>query len=155
MAGESYRFFMVAVTSGQEEHIARIVELRVINSNGGIRIKSIFKPPSMRGTLVVEASSYTDVLKGFENIKYFKKIIPGILSLDDVTRLLEIGKEEEVIEVGDIVEIISGPFRGMTAKVINIRGEKDRKGAVIQLQDPSAANIPVIVPLSSLKKKRD
>jgi len=155
MASESYRFFMVSVTSGQEEHIARMVELRVINSNGGIKIKSIFKPPSMKGTLVVEASSYTDVLKGFENIKYFKKIIPGILSIDDVTRLLEIGKEEEVIEVGDMVEIVSGPFRGMTAKVINIRGEKDKKGAVIQLQDPSAANIPVIVPLSSLKKKRD
>ena len=149
------RFFMVSVTSGQEEHIARMVEIKVKNSGGDIRIKSVFKPPHMKGVLVVEAAAYVDVVKAFENIKYFKKILPGVLSDSDLETLLEIGKEEEVIEVGDLVEVTSGPFRGMVAKVINIRGEKDRKEAVIQLQDASISPIPIIISLSSLKKKED
>lgn len=147
------RFFMVSVTSGQEEHIARMIEIKVKNSGGDLRIKSVFKPPSMKGILVVEAAAYTDVVKAFENIKYFKKILPGVLSDSDLETLLEIGKEEEVIEIGDIVEVISGPFRGMIAKVINIRGEKDRREAVIQLQDASISPIPIIISLSSLKKR--
>lgn len=73
--------------------------------------------------------------------------------MDDIQTLLEIGKKEEIIEIGDVVEIISGPFKGMSAKVINIRGEKDRREAVIQLQDASISPIPIIISVSNLKKK--
>jgi transcription elongation factor Spt5 len=75
------------------------------------------------------------------------------LSDDDVQTLLEIGKKEEVIEVGDVVEIVSGPFKGMNAKVINIRGEKDRREAVIQLLDASVSPIPIIISVANLKKR--
>ncbi len=148
-----YKFFMVSVTGGQEEHIARIIELRVKNSDGDIRVRSVFVPPSLKGVLIVEAFSYTDIVKVFEDLKHFKRVIPGILSEDDVKTLLELEKEEEVIEIGDIVEIVSGPFKGMSAKVINIRGEKDRREAVIQLQDASISPIPIIISVSNLKKK--
>ncbi len=149
-----YKFFMVRVTGGQEEHIARMAELRVRNSNGSIKIKSIFIPPTLKGTIIVEAYSYSDVMKAFENIKHFKKIIPGILSHDDVRTLLGIGREEEVINIGDEVEIIAGPFKGMIAKVINIKGEKSRREAVIQLQDASVSQIPIIISVVNLKKRK-
>ena len=147
-----YRFFMVSVTGGQEENIIRMVELKVKNYSD-IRIKSLFIPPSLKGVIVVEAYSYTDVIKAFEDIKYFKKVLPGVLSDEDVQTLLEIGKKEEVIEVGDVVEIVSGPFKGMSAKVINIRGEKDRREAVIQLLDASVSPIPIIISVANLKKR--
>lgn len=150
-----YKFFMVSVTGGQEEHISRIVELKIKSSNDDIRIKSLFVPPSIKGVIVVEAYSYTDVLKAFEDLKHFKRVIPGLLSEEDVKILLEIEKEEEVIDIGDTVEIVSGPFKGMTAKIINIRGEKDRREAVIQLKDASISPIPIIISVSNLKKKHE
>ncbi len=150
-----YKFFMVSVTGGQEEHIARIAELKIKSSKDDIRIKSLFIPPSHKGVMVVEAYSYTDVLKVFEDLKHFKRVIPGLLSDEDVKTLLEIEKEEEVIEIGDVVEIISGPFKGMTAKVINVRGEKDKREAVIQLQDASISPIPIIISVSNLKKRQE
>lgn len=150
-----YKFFMVSVTGGQEEHIARIVELKIKSSQDSIRIRSLFVPPSLKGVIIVEAYSYTDVLKVFEDLKHFKRVIPGLLSEEDVKTLLEIEKEEEVIDISDLVEIISGPFKGMTAKVINVRGEKDKREAVIQLQDASISPIPIIISVSNLKKKHE
>ena len=150
-----YKFFMVSVTGGQEEHIARIIELKIKSSQDNIRIRSLFVPPSLKGVIIVEAYSYTDVLKVFEDLKHFKRVIPGLLSEEDVKTLLEIEKEEEVIDISDLVEIVSGPFKGMTAKVINVRGEKDKREAVIQLQDASISPIPIIISVSNLKKKHE
>lgn len=151
---DSSRFFAVSVTGGQEEHLARIVEVRAKASKEPLKIKAIFIPPSLKGIIIVEANSYGDVVTGFENLKYVKKIIPGMIPMQDIENLLEVEKKEEVIEIGDLVEITLGPFKGMIAKVINVRGEKDRREAVIQLQDASASPIPIIIPVSNLRKKK-
>jgi len=122
--------------------------LKIRHSKGGVKVKSIIIPPGVKGMLIVEAESYTDVMNAFEGIKYFKRIIPGIVDPKEIERVLETEKEEE-LNIGDIVEIIAGPFKGMTAKIINIRGDSD---AVIQLQDMSASPIPIVIPIDNLKR---
>ncbi|HEW93943.1 transcription elongation factor Spt5 [Candidatus Geothermarchaeota archaeon] len=142
------KFFLVKVTGGQEESIAKIAEVRVRNSNGAIKVKSILIPPGSKGMLIVEADSYSDVLNAFEGIKYFKRILPGIVDVKEIEQLL-ITEKEIVLNIGDLVEIVAGPFKGMTAKVINIRSENE---VVIQLQGASISPIPIVIPKDNLKK---
>lgn len=148
MGESSAKFFLVKVTGGQEENVAKIAELKVRRSEGKIHVKSIIIPPKVKGMLIVEADSYTDVLNAFEDIKHFKRIIPGIVEPKEVERILEVEKEEE-LNIGDIVEVVSGPFKGMIAKVINIRGDTE---AVIQFQDSSVSPIPIVISKDYLKK---
>ena len=142
------KFFLVKVTGGQEENVAKIAELKVRRSEGRIKVKSIILPPKVKGMLIVEAESYTDVLNAFEDIKHFKRIIPGIIEPKEIERVLVVKKEEE-FNIGDIVEVVSGPFKGMIAKIINIRGESE---AVIQFQDASVSPIPIVISKDYLKK---
>jgi len=142
------KFFLVKVTGGQEENVAKIAELKVKRSNGRIKVKSIILPPKVKGMLIVEAESYTDVLNAFEDIKHFKRIIPGIIEPKEIEKVLAVKKEEE-FNIGDIVEVVSGPFKGMIAKIINIRGDSE---AVIQFQDASVSPIPIVISKDYLKK---
>jgi transcriptional antiterminator NusG len=142
------KFFLVKVTGGQEENVAKIAELRVRRSEGKIKVRSIILPPKVKGMLIVEAESYTDVLNAFEDIKHFKRIIPGIIEPKEIERVLVVKKKEE-FNIGDIVEVVSGPFKGMIAKIINIRGDNE---AVIQFQDASVSPIPIVISKDYLKK---
>ncbi len=145
------RFFLVKVVGGQEEDAARIAELYVKSSEGKIKVKSIVKPPGSKGELIVEAEKYTDVFRAFENIKSFKKIIPGLIRFEEVKELL-IEEVEVELEIGDVVEIISGPFKGMKAKVVNI---KDKNDIVIHLRDASASPIPIILSKDYVRKIKE
>ncbi len=150
MSGETgkKRFFLVKTVGGQEEDAARIAEMYVKASNGKIKIYSIIKPPASKGELIVEAARYTDVYNAFEGIKSFKRILPGLVSFEEIKELL--AEEEEVeLNIGDEVEIISGPFKGMKARVVNI---KDKEEIVIHLSDASAAPIPIILSKDYVRK---
>ncbi len=142
------KFFLVKTVGGQEESVARIAEIKIRNSGGKIRVKSIIIPSGMKGTLIVEAERYTDVYNAFEGIKNFKKVLPGLVQENEVRNLVSEEKVEE-LQVGDMVEIIAGPFKGMKAKVVNIR-EKDE--VVIHLSDTSASPIPIVISKDYLRK---
>jgi len=142
------RFFLVKTVGGEEESVARITELRIKSSEGKIKVKSIIIPPGMKGTLIVEAERYSDVFNAFEGIKNFKRILPGLVQLNEIKNIVTQEKVEE-LNVGDIVEIIAGPFKGMKAKVVNIR-EKDE--VVIHLSDASASPIPIVISKDYLRK---
>ncbi len=144
----SSRFFLVKVVGGQEEDAARIAELYVKTSEGRIKVKSIIKPPGSKGELIVEAEKYTDVYNAFENIKSFKRILPGIVPFDEVKELL-VEEVEVELNIGDEVEVISGPFKGMKARVVNI---KDKDEIVIHLSDASVAPIPIILSKDYVRK---
>ena len=147
-AQKKNKFFLVKTVGGQEESVARIAEIRIRNSEGRIKVKSIIIPSGMKGTLIVEAERYTDVYNAFEGIKNFKKILPGLVQTNEVKNLVSEEKVEE-LKVGDMVEIIAGPFKGMKAKVVNIR-EKDE--VVIHLSDTSASPIPIVISKDYLRK---
>jgi transcriptional antiterminator NusG len=66
--------------------------------------------------------------------------------------MLSVMKPREVVEeinVGDVVEIVRGPFRGMKARVVSI--DKSKNTLTVNLLE-ATFSIPVTIPISYVKK---
>ncbi|MEZ0393645.1 MAG: transcription elongation factor Spt5 [Desulfurococcaceae archaeon] len=141
------QLFAVKVASGQEANVARLVANRV--QLKGLGILSIIVSPKMKGYVVVEADSIAAVNDAISGIKNIKSVVPGVLSYADVERLVLKKKEAVKLAEGDLVEVTSGPFKGMKARVIRFSEEKQE--ATINLVDVPY-QLQVTVDANYLKK---
>jgi len=122
------RIFAVRTTAGQEKNVALLIERRCIARN--IPVKAIVSPPDLSGYVFLEASGPNVVNQAIEEIKHVKGWVAGKVEFEDVMRFIVPKPIVEVIEVNDRVEIVSGPFKGMQAKVTRV----DRSKAEVTLE---------------------
>jgi len=104
-------------------------------------IMSILHPTGMRGYVFVEASALHHVEKligrsggrdpssrrGVNQtpLKNAKSVLPGEAPLEDILPYLEPKSVTHGIEIGCIVEIISGAFKGEKARVLSVQDTKN------------------------------
>ena len=141
------KYFALRVTGGQEENVAKIIMQRAEAT--GLPIYSIIIPPNSKGILIVEADSAAAVIEAASGIKYFKRLVFGTVPEKEVLGILAAKVEEEEFKIGDIVEVISGPFRDMKARVMRV--DKDKKEVVIEFLDRSVT-LPITVSADMLRK---
>ncbi|MEM7816893.1 MAG: transcription elongation factor Spt5, partial [Candidatus Aenigmatarchaeota archaeon] len=84
-----------------------------------IPIKAILHTEDMKGYIFIEGE-LDDVQEATRNIPHIKGIINKEVNIQEIERFLIPEKEVIKIEEGDIVEIISGPFKGEKAKVTRV-----------------------------------
>ncbi|MCX6773515.1 MAG: transcription elongation factor Spt5 [Candidatus Micrarchaeota archaeon] len=117
VADQGHKFFIVRIAVKQEKITAMMLSQKVKAKKA--HIYSIFFKEEIRGYLFVEADDDNAVANLVDGVKHVKGMIKGNpLSFADVQKMIE--RKEEVsiaIEPGDIVEIVSGPFKGERAKV--------------------------------------
>jgi len=145
-----HKYFAVRVTGGQEENVAKVVRQRVEANN--MPIYSIIIPPASKGILILEADNAAAVLEALSGIKYFKRLVYGTIPESEVMSIIKARVEEEEFNVGDVVEVISGPFRDMKARILRI--DKDKKEAVIEFLDRSVT-LPITVSTDMLRKAKE
>jgi len=110
--------FAVKTAIGHETTVMEALESRARQK--GIDIKAMLAPDTLRGYVLVEAMSL-DKLK--ELVKYVvraRSVVDGETSIKDIEHYLTPKKTTEGITIGDIVEIISGGFKGEKARVLKI-----------------------------------
>jgi transcriptional antiterminator NusG len=144
------KYYAVRVTGGQEENVAKIVMQRAEARN--LPIYSIIIPPVSKGLLILEANSAATVLEALAGIKYFKRLIYGTVPESEVLNMIRAEVVEEEFKIGDIVEVISGPFRDMKARVLRV--DKDKKEVVIEFLDRSVT-LPITVSTDMLRKAKE
>ncbi|NIM45801.1 MAG: transcription elongation factor Spt5 [Nitrososphaeria archaeon] len=150
MASEkTSKFYAVKVTTGQEENVIAVACLRIESQN--IPIKSIFAPPGLDGTIIVEADHIGEVNTALSGIRHVKRVIYGTVSQEEIQRLVIVEEKIEEFNLDDEVEVISGPFRDMKARVV--RAEKDKREVVIEFLD-AAFTLPVTISVDMLRKKK-
>ncbi len=108
-------FFPIKTAVGRELDTALILENRAKSMN--LDIRSVIIPPRTRGYVIVEASSYYVVNVAIKDLKYVKGRAGRRMTEEDVMKLIKVEPVVTKINIGDIVEIIGGPFKGMKAKV--------------------------------------
>lgn len=145
--GKRSLVFAVKTSGGQEGNVAKLIATRA--KLKGLRVYSIIISPKMRGYVLLETDGVETANAAAYGIKNVRSIIPGIMTVDDIGHLIE--KKPEVIEIkaGDLVEVVSGPFKGMKARVI--RASEEKREAVISLIDVPY-RLQVTVDASYLKK---
>jgi len=112
------QFFAIRTTGGQEENTANFIyKNSLLNKN---QIYSIIYLTSQKGYLIIESKSGQDVREAISGIKHVKELVPGLLKVEDFEKLLIKKPAITEYKMGEIVDIVMGPFKGMKAKITKI-----------------------------------
>ncbi|MEM0014448.1 MAG: transcription elongation factor Spt5 [Zestosphaera sp.] len=117
--GRQLKYVILRTTAGQELNVALMLESMIKNS-GTKGIYSIVIPPKVKGYIIIETEGHHIVHKVAKDIKHVKGQAMGSLTEDEVERLIKVTSPLEELHPGDVVEVISGPFKGLKAQVVSV-----------------------------------
>lgn len=106
------------------------------------RVKAILVPETLRGYVFIETTEFRDVEIAISGVPHVRGRVGGKVSLEEIDKFLAPPPAAEGISEGDVVEIISGPFKGERAKVVRVDAGKEE--LILELLD-SPYTIPVRV----------
>ncbi|MGC9132161.1 MAG: transcription elongation factor Spt5 [Candidatus Micrarchaeia archaeon] len=142
-------FFIIRVTAGQERIVADTLSSKAEKLKLNILSIGVFE--ELKGYVIVEAEDEASVRALVSKERNVKGFIQKPLTESEVKNIFEEKIKKVEIEKDDIVELISGPFRGYKGRVININKEKEE--ITVELMD-IAVPIPVNTSLDSVKLER-
>ncbi len=117
-------FLLVRVTVSQEKNVAAILS-RKIESRENSSISSILVPDGLDGYVILECSDLSEIDEVIRGMQHIRGRVSTVLALKDIESFLEKKSIIDSLEVGDIVEITSGPLVGEKAQVKSIYKAKD------------------------------
>ena len=138
--------FAIRTTIGQERNAVDMMVARAKNFN--LPIKTILAPPGVRGYVFVEAIGKTTVERARMGIKHGKGMVAGEVPLSQIEQFLVPKAAVVGMEIGDIAELISGPFRGERARIIRV--DEGKEEITVELFEATVP-IPVTVRGDSVK----
>ncbi len=141
--------FALKATANREDQVLDFVTANV--QKKGINVYSLIRPHGLRGYVFIEAESYQVAEEAYQGVPYAKGLLRKPIDYKEIEHMLEQAKAQITIKIGDIVEIISGPFKGEQAKVNRI--DKTKEEIIVELLE-AAIPIPITVNLDSVKTIR-
>jgi len=116
--------YIFRVTTGQEKIVSQMLEKKAKAQK--LAIYSILVPENVKGYLFVEAATENDAVHLAQKTRHVKGLLKQAIELSEVEKMVTAEKPAALtIEIGDIVEIKSGAFKGDKAKVTKIDENKD------------------------------
>ncbi|HID90972.1 TPA: transcription elongation factor Spt5 [Candidatus Bathyarchaeota archaeon] len=115
--------FAVRTTVGQERNVLTMIAARVMTEN--LPIKAIIAPETVKGYVFIEAAASHHVLRTISGIRHARSMIPGPLNFSEIEPYIVTEPMIKKLRVGDIVEIVAGPFKGERAKIARIDPAKE------------------------------
>ena len=112
------------------------------------KVFSIFAPQQLRGYLFVEGMSREAISQLVKGIPKARGIVKGETSLTEIEKFLVPVTMVTGVHEGDMVEIVTGPFKGEKARVRKIDEQKDE--ITVELIE-AVVSIPVTVKSESIR----
>jgi transcriptional antiterminator NusG len=151
----SPRYFAVKVTVGQERNVARIIESKIIREiiqDGKVvgreivvdGVYSIIALPNIKGYIFIEADSKEKVSLVTQAVRHVKSRPALVVKKEEIMQHLVEKPVIETISIGDIVEIVAGPLRGIYGRVVRI--DKPKNELTIE---PTDAAFPLPISISA------
>ena len=138
--------FAFRVTAGQENIVADLLYEKTKKTHAPV--KSIIVSPYLKGYLIAECDNEIEAKKLITNVPHAKGVLHRPMQIADLKDMLESTAPEINYDEGQLVEIISGPFKGEKAKIVKIFREKDE--VIVELVEV-AVPIPVTIKLNTIK----
>jgi transcriptional antiterminator NusG len=143
----------VRTTTGRENIVLESIAMRVKKHN--IPIKSLLHPEDLRGYIFVEGES-EDIETAIRGIPHVRGLINKDVPMDQIEKFIIAEKREIKFEVGDIVEIVGGPFKGENGKITRV--DETKNEVTVEFLE-AAIPIPVTISMNSVrmyeKKKKE
>ena len=138
--------YAIKTMVGQEKNAAELIEIRVRTKN--LPIFSILAPETLRGYIFLEAFDSNMLDEAISGIKHIKSRVPGSVNFSDLEQYLISKPVIEELDVGFVVEITGGPFKGMRGKITRIN--RVRLEATLELFE-ATFTLPITVHADYLK----
>jgi transcriptional antiterminator NusG len=112
------RIFAVKTTVNQEQAVANMVEGAIkekpLSEHG---LKAILVPDELRGYVLVEAV-FPEILEQIvQSVPHARGLVKGDMGLEEIEHFLTPKPSVTGILEGNIIELVSGPFKGERARV--------------------------------------
>lgn len=135
----------VRTTTGRENAVIDALETVVRNEK--IPIKAAFHPEELKGYVFVEGR-FSDIEEAIKNVPHVRGLVNKDVNMKDLERFLISEKMEIKVDIGDIVEIIGGPFKGENARIT--RTDDAKNEITVELLE-AAIPIPVTISVNSVR----
>lgn len=137
--------FSVKTVVGRENVVMEAIAAKAKVEN--LNIKSLFHPEEIKGYVFIEGD-LQDIEKAVQMIPHVRGLIKRPIELKEVQKFLKPRSVEIDLNVGDIVEIIGGPFKEEKGKVT--RYDKVKREVTIELME-AVVPIPITVSVEFVK----
>ena len=135
-------FFVIRTTARQEMNVAMMIEAHAKVKK--LPVYAIVVPPEIHGYIIMEVPGLHIVYEAIRGLKHVRGRASGALKWEDLEKMLKPKPLIEVLQVGEEVEIVAGPFKGMRAKVISIdKARKEVSLNVLEASYPLTITVPV------------
>ena len=125
---------------GKEQNTADLFNSRANKKK--VEIPSILVTPELRGYMFIEGYDRELIKDMIKTISYARNMLDGDIPIEQIEHFLVPASAVAKITEGDVVEMVSGPFRGETAKVTHIDDAKEE--ITVELFE-SVVPIPITV----------
>ena len=141
--------FVIKVTTNKEESAVDLITDRIEKKN--LNVFSVLKPHGLRGYILLEAEDRESAEEAVFNLPYVKGIIGKTLTYEEIKNMVETSTAPVSIKEGDIVEIISEPFKKEKAKVLRV---DEQKGDVVVSLLGALVQLPVTIKIDNVRAVR-
>lgn len=138
--------FAVRVTLGREDSV--MDKIAESTRRFGYKVYSTFLPKDVRGYIFIEAEGMDDVRSAIRGINNARGVVERPVDMKEVEKFLEAKPVEIKLNKGDLIEIVSDPFRGEKAKVIRI--DPVKREVTVEMVE-AAVPIPMTLPIESVR----
>ena len=111
-------------------------------------VSAIVILPSVKGYVFVEGRGRESVAAAIQGIRHVKNRPMLTVTLDEIAEHLVEKPLIDIISVGQMVEIVSGPLRGLAGKIIRI--DKAKREVTLELME-STYQLPISVSVDSIR----
>ncbi|RLI37787.1 transcription elongation factor Spt5 [Candidatus Bathyarchaeota archaeon] len=132
--------YTIRTTAGQEKNVANLIASRVEVHK--LPVKAILVPEALKGYIFIEAEGPHIVEDAIAGIKHVRLRVQGMVPFSEIEKYIVTKPVIEGLDVGDVVEIIGGPFKGMRAKITRV--ERAKEEVTIELLE-ATFTLPVTV----------
>ncbi len=143
---EKYKLFAIKTTAGQERNVAKILESRVRGENA--EVASILTLPDVKGYIFVEAKSKEVINALIQGIRHIKSRPAMPIDIKEISNHLVEKLIIDILSEGDSVEIIAGPLKGITGKVIRV--DRTKREVTVELSE-AAFPLPISISVDQIK----
>jgi len=139
--------YTVRVTTGQEKIVSQMLEKKAKAEK--LNVYSIAYIENIKGYIFVEVPDKNVLAKLIQKMRHVKGFLATPVKIEEIEKLIALSKQPIImLEVGDIIEMTSGPFKGERAKVVKVdEGHDEVTVELIEVAVP----IPITVKSKMIK----
>jgi transcriptional antiterminator NusG len=137
--------FAIRTIVGRENVVLESLYNRAIKNN--IPIKALIHPEEIKGYVFVEGEleNVRELIKGVVNVR---GLITSPVNISELEKFLKPKESKIEVNIGDVIEVVSGPFKDTRGKITRI--DNIKREVTIEPLEVSVP-IPITIPIEFVK----